>query len=206
MEPIWPSTLSGVTNPKLFNFLKSAEMGRYGIIPLDYPENVKFLPLSIIKTNHFKKLHSGHIYTISPKHITHLALEINKANNKYGFELVVNRLDDKPNQAWKLLDAKEGYFYLVSLLKESDVLTVIKTDNEDLSLTLWDNKQKDNQKWKLDLLKEGFYTISPKAYPHLVLEVKDKKTMPNSLVLLSPFSNHTDNKVFNQRWVIMLAN
>jgi hypothetical protein len=208
MEPIWPSTLSGVTNPKIFNYLKSAQIGRYGIISLDYPENVKFLPISIIKTNHFKTIENNKIYTISPKHISHLNLDAIVSNNKYGVELVINRLDDdikNQTQAWKLLKTDDGYFYLASLVKEPQVLTVIKKDNQELCLTLWENKQKDNQKWKFNLFKEGFYTISPKVYPHLMLDVKDKKIMPNSSVILSNYiANTTDHKMFSQRWVLML--
>lgn len=210
MEPIWPSTLAGVTNPKIFNYLKSANLGRYGIISLDYPENVKFLPLSIIKTNHFKVIENNKLYTLSPKHISHLNLDAIKSNNKYGVELVINRLDDdikSLTQVWQLSQTHDGYFYLISFMKQNHVLTIIKKDNQELLLTLWENKQKDNQKWKLNLFKEGFYTISSKAYPELVLDVKDKKIIPQSPVILNQYLAHTpDHKMFSQRWIFMLVN
>lgn len=203
-EPIWPSTLSGVTNPKIFNYLKSAEIGRYGIITLDYPENVKYLPLAIIKTNHFKLIEDNQYYTLSPKHISSMVLDVVNAHNKMGLEVVINRLEDKVSQVWKVEDSKDGYFYLTSMSHPEKVLSVIKTENEPNYVTLWENKQKDNQKWKFNLFKEGFYTISPKHLPHLVLEVKEKKTIANAIVLVNPYiTDNTEHKMYSQRWIVM---
>lgn len=69
---VWPITLAETTNPKLYSYFVGARPGRYGIVPMDYPEQFTGgmhhdLIAAIVSANPSDRLSDFGIYELRPR-------------------------------------------------------------------------------------------------------------------------------------------
>jgi hypothetical protein len=145
-----------ITNATLYAFDNNADVN---IINLSINDNQVIFnatdKISIIKlSNHTSSILHG-IYRLTPKNALQLSLDV--TNNSHHAGVSQSYYRDDLNQQW-IVELIDGEFYRLMNRATGQVLGVDSRD----SIQLYKGVDSDCQKWKLELLSNGFYRITSK--------------------------------------------
>ncbi|WP_158549166.1 phosphatidylinositol-specific phospholipase C domain-containing protein [Lysobacter silvisoli] len=227
---VWPATLAETTNPKLYGYFVGARPGRYGIVPMDYPEQFTGgmqhdLIAAIVSANPSDRLCDWATYELRPRLALDSRLTVLGDGHSVG---IFQALPDIPlpslpgllgippplalpaplptsaSQRWQLQDAGNGRYRLHSMSDRNKVLTVAggsTADGTAITAEQWNDQA--GQLWKFDR-EGGAFSISPKHAPHSVLDVYGANTANGSAVkLYHHYPSTSLNNAFAQRWVLV---
>ncbi|UHQ24446.1 phosphatidylinositol-specific phospholipase C domain-containing protein [Lysobacter sp. 5GHs7-4] len=217
---VWPATLAETTNPKLYDFFRNAAPGRYGIVPMDYPEQYTGgmhhdLIAAIVSTNPSDSLRDDANYELRPR----LALDSRLTVLAGGRDVGISQglldlpwslpgmplLPTEAWQRWRLYNAGGGYYRLHALHDLDKALTVVGGASADGSaIALEPVNGRPDQLWKFERLPDGLLRISPKHAPQSVLDVYGAHTQNGSPVkLFHYYASSEKNNAHAQRWVMV---
>lgn len=203
---VWPRTLAETVNPMVADYFANAQPGRYGILPMDFPEHFtgsRDLTAAIASRNPVDRLVDGGIYELRPKLAPGSALDVLQDKRTDNADIGIYGAHSVAGQRWMLRDAGDGYFFLHPQNAPDKVLAVADSGTVDgTKIILWHKIPKDDQKWKFQKRDDGLFTLSPRHAPDSVLDVYDAHTADESPVkLYHYYPRSSANNAFAQRWL-----
>ena len=215
---VWPITLAETTNPKLYQFFRAAPPGRYGIVPMDYPEQFTGgmyhdLIAAIVSANPSDSLSDGGVYELRPRLAPDSRLTLLAGARGIGISqrLIdlpwalpgLPPLPDESWQRWQLHAVGGGYYRLHCAHDRDKALTVVGGASADGSaIALEGVSGRNEQLWKFERLSDGLMRISPKHAPRSVLDVYGARKENGSPVkLYHYYASGPNNNGHAQRWL-----
>ncbi|KRA19881.1 phosphatidylinositol-specific phospholipase C domain-containing protein [Lysobacter sp. Root604] len=173
---VWPITLAETTNPKLYRFFRAAAPGRYGIVPMDYPEQFTGgmyhdLIAAIVSANPSESLRDDAIYELRPRLALNSRLTVLVGGRDVG---ICQALTDLPplwpgmptlpgmapmptesGQRWRVHNVGGGYYRLHALSAPEKALTVVDGGTADGSaIAIEAVNGRNDQLWKFERMGE----------------------------------------------------
>ncbi|WP_278009916.1 RICIN domain-containing protein [Flavobacterium gyeonganense] len=182
------------------DYLSNNSKGRYGIIPMDFPEipQNKELINRLFSCNPFnfppiESIKTGNVYEIRSRLDLNKCLDVKGNTQTDGTQVIIHTSNNQLNQRWKLADAGDGYFYIHTLTQNAtnsvlDVRGNIQTNGTDVIIQKQNNGN--NQKWKITKLENGYFNLEPKNAPNSLLDLFEAKTEDGSPVKIFTKSNN----------------
>ncbi|WP_166923167.1 phosphatidylinositol-specific phospholipase C domain-containing protein [Flavobacterium poyangense] len=196
-----PKGIANIVNPLITRYLWDKPKSRFGIIPMDFPNNIPQNGLinRLISCNPFDFIsrdypRHGNVIELRPRLSLNKCVDVKGNVRANGTPIIVQDSNDQPNQHWRLIDTGEGdgFFYLKAENTANSVLDVSNISRESgAAIILQEKNGGDNQRWKF-LKSEGnpYYIIIPKhAQLNRALALYPDDVVNGSAVILLGQSN-----------------
>lgn len=195
-----PYVVANYTLELLLNYLKdsNAKWGRYGIIPMDFPEkdyggNVIQI---LIESNFIDELASGDQYVIHSKTNQHFVFDIFENHYEDNTPVNINQFNGGHNQKWLFEKTEDNSFFIKSY--NSPDKTLISKNNSTNAFNptvIFTFDMTDNQKWIINKSSNKFFQFKMKT-SEMALDIAYGKIKNSNPICIYNYTTTDEAELF----------